>query len=93
MDNAQTEYDNLVVTREYIKDIYSDRHPSVLAVLQFFANAHLSSELQNITRHCVKMAFVMVDNIKDSSELTDGLRSLLRAKDSFARAYLLMKDK
>jgi hypothetical protein len=72
-----------------IRSKYSNRHPSVVHVLQFFANSHLPAELQEFTYPIQDLAFEMADNTSDSPSLTNGLWELLRAKDSFVRAKLI----
>jgi hypothetical protein len=90
------------LTMKDIREKYRHCHPSIVNVLQLFANAHLSPALQELTYQSQKLAFIMVDNIQNNyslsspttsiPELVDGLRNLLRAKDSFVRAFLLANE-
>lgn len=70
-------------------------HPSVEAVLQFFAYGHLPDRLQEISRPFSVLADAMAETL-EGPELTVGLRKLLEAKDCMVRAALTtqssMKD-
>lgn len=66
------------------------RHPSVAGVARFLleVNPNLPPHLHLIAALVRVLAVAILDNVGDSAELTDGLRLLLRAKDSFVRAAL-----
>lgn len=64
-----------------------NRHPSVDAVLQFFAYNHLPYALQEISEPFSILAHNMVAKL-DGPELTVGLRKLLESKDCMVRAAL-----
>lgn len=66
-----------------------ERHPSVTAILQFFAYAHLQPEQALIAAPFSHLAHKLVCNDKrDGPELTVALRKLLEAKDCAVRASL-----
>lgn len=68
---------------------YAERHPGIREIMRWFDGDHLPpGKLQRISRECEKHAEVMVASLKDSAELTAGLRKLLEAKDCFVRAAL-----
>lgn len=67
---------------------FGDRHPSVRAVLNWFAYDHLPEHLRPFSAECCRTARFMVEWLPDSPELTVGLRKLLEAKDAFVRAAL-----
>jgi hypothetical protein len=67
------------------------RHPSVEGVAKFVTevNPNLPKPLYAIAIKAALFAREILEAIpEDSAELTDGLRNLLRAKDSFVRAAL-----
>lgn len=67
------------------------RHPSVQAVADFLTdpNVNLPKPLYAIAVKTKLFTEEILEAIpEDSAELTDGLRNLLRAKDSFVRAAL-----
>ncbi|WP_371590906.1 hypothetical protein [Streptomyces sp. NBC_00470] len=66
----------------------SDRHPATVHLLKMFGYEHLPPDLAAISKQSHDLAHDMTAIIKDGPELSDGLRQLLRAKDSFVRAYL-----
>lgn len=69
-------------------------HPSLTALLKFFAYGHLPPRLQDVSKPFSDLAHLMVDNTGalapgyglDGAEATAGLRKLLEAKDCFVRA-------
>jgi hypothetical protein len=60
----------------------------VESVLKYFAYGHLPPRLQEISGPCHDLAQAMVANLPAGSELAEGLRKLLEAKDCFVRAAL-----
>jgi hypothetical protein len=67
------------------------RHPAVEGVARYLLepNVNLPKDLYAIAVRASIFAKEILDLIpEDSAELTDGLRNLLRAKDSFVRAAL-----
>lgn len=67
------------------------RHPSVEGIARFLVepNTNLPKDLYAIAVRASIFTTEILDLIPaDSPELTDGLRNLLRAKDSFVRAAL-----
>jgi hypothetical protein len=67
---------------------FSDRHPDVTGILQYFECGHLPERLRGKSAACAALADVMVLLLPDGPELTAGLRKLLEAKDCFIRAAL-----
>lgn len=67
---------------------FSDRHPGVRDLMQFFSYDHLPEPLRTVSALCADTAVRVLDNVNDSAELTAGLRKLLEAKDCFVRAAL-----
>lgn len=63
------------------------RHPSIEAVLQFFAWSHLPPHLQAVSRPFGDMA-LQIANTTSNAETTVALRKLLEAKDAAVRAVL-----
>lgn len=63
-------------------------HPSVTAILRYFAWEHLPADLQEISRPIGELAHAMADTLTSGPELTAGLRKLLEAKDCLVRAAL-----
>ncbi len=61
------------------------RHPSTVAIAQYFDFAHLPIELANVSAVCSDLAAFMIDELPDGPELAAGLRKLLEAKDCFVR--------
>ena len=64
------------------------RHTSTQQIMRHFAFAHLPHDLAIISSHCHDTAWLMLGALRDSPELTTGLRKLLEAKDCFVRAAL-----
>lgn len=64
------------------------RHPGTVAIVRYFAWAHLPDHLKAISMPMAYSALGMVDCLNDGPELTAGLRKLLEAKDCFVRAAL-----
>ena len=62
-------------------------HPSVAAVLQFFAYEHLPIHLQEISMPFCQLA-TRVAGGPQNAETTVALRKLLEAKDAAVRALL-----
>lgn len=61
---------------------------SAQQILRYFAYQHLPARLQVVSQSCHDLAYRMARTLPDGDELADGLRNLLRAKDSFVRAAL-----
>lgn len=72
--------------REPVRDT-AVPHPAVLAVLQFFAFAHLPPHLQNISKPFHELAWTIAAG-PSNAEATVALRKLLEAKDAAVRAVL-----
>lgn len=66
----------------------TERHPAIKHVLGFFSYAHLSPDLQVISRDFHDLALRTADRAPDSPETTVALRKLLEAKDAAVRAVL-----
>lgn len=64
------------------------RHPATTGIMAYFDFAHLPPHLRVVSEPCGELAQEMVHRLKDSPELTVGLRKLLEAKDCFVRAAL-----
>lgn len=73
---------------EYMVENFTDRHPSTLHLLRFFAWSHLPEKLGGISSVCAVAAMALVGSLPDGPELTAGLRKLLEAKDCFVRAAI-----
>lgn len=74
--------------RYQVKDL-TGRHPATAEIARFFTYYHLTGRRQrDISELCHDLAETMIDLLPDSPELTNGLRKLLEAKDSFVRASL-----
>ena len=65
----------------------SPRHPSVQAILQFFAWSHLPSRLQVVSQPFGQLAEKIADG-PQNAETTVALRKLLEAKDAAVRATI-----
>jgi len=63
-------------------------HPSAAHLLQFFAYAHLPSDLQDFSRVFAKLAHAIDQRVEDGPEKTAALRKLLESKDAAVRAML-----
>jgi hypothetical protein len=63
------------------------RHPAIQNVLQFFAYAHLPSNLQEASRPFYDLALRIADG-PQNAEATVALRKLLEAKDCAVRAAM-----
>ena len=70
------------------RDRLMGRHVSTQQVMQYFDYEHLSDHPRKISAHVHNLAYLMLEELQDSSELTTGLRKLLEAKDCFVRAAL-----
>lgn len=66
------------------------RHPSTLAVLQWFRWEYLREDLQETAEAFAELAVDMVMMYPDGPELTAGLRRLLDAKDCMVRCAVLL---
>lgn len=64
-----------------------ERHPSVVAILQFFTYAHLPPHLQAASKPFCDLANQIADG-PQNAEATVALRKLLEAKDAAVRAVL-----
>lgn len=78
------------VTEQELMEKFSDRHPAVADKMRWFAYAHLQSPMREFSQQCHDLAVNMVNDLPDSSELTNGLTQLLQAKDWFVRATVAM---
>jgi hypothetical protein len=58
------------------------------AMLQFFAWEHLPLHLQEVSKHFMGIANMMVGSLPRNPERSAGLRKLLEAKDCAVRARL-----
>jgi hypothetical protein len=67
---------------------FEDRHPATQQIFKHFAYGHLPESLQSVSKPVHDLAFAMIGRLSDGPELTNGLRKLLEAKDSFVRAAL-----
>lgn len=65
----------------------ADMHPSVIAILQFFAYAHLPPHLAAVSKPFCDLAMA-VANGPQNAETTVALRKLLEAKDAAVRAVV-----
>lgn len=63
-------------------------HVSTEMILKYFAYAHLSPELQAVSRPLCELALDLATALPEGPEVTAGLRKLLEAKDCFVRARL-----
>ncbi|WP_439675990.1 hypothetical protein [Embleya sp. MST-111070] len=68
------------------------RHPATEQVARWFADDHLPEYLRYASGPCRSLAALMIRDLQDSPELTDGLRNLLRAKDAFVRAAVVAAE-
>jgi len=71
----------------------TDVHPDLTTrnaepLIQFFVYAHLSPELQTISKTFGDMATWIVETLPRNPERTTALRKLLEAKDCAVRAQL-----
>lgn len=56
--------------------------------IRYFEYAHLSAELQEISKPVCLLAHFMEELLPDGPEKSAGMRKLLEAKDCFVRAAL-----
>ena len=63
-------------------------HPSVEALLRFFAYEHLPANLQVVSKPFGDLAWDMAKLLPSSAETTVALRKLLESKDCAVRAML-----
>jgi len=63
-------------------------HPSITALLKFFAYTHLPPHLQEVSAPFGVLAQTVADRAPDSPETTVAIRKLLEAKDCAVRAIL-----
>lgn len=77
---------------EEIRHRYSTRHPNTVNLVQHFSELNLHPELREIVRPLRETAFRLVDRLPDGTELTEGLRYLLLAKEAFIRHYLALNN-
>lgn len=63
------------------------RHPSITAIMQFFAYSHLPPHLQAVSKPFCELAERVADG-PNNAEATVALRKLLEAKDAAVRAVL-----
>ncbi len=56
--------------------------------IKFFEYAHLSEDLQKISKPLCEMAHLMEKILPDGPEKSAGMRKLLEAKDCFVRAMI-----
>ncbi len=71
-----------------IRDRYFTRNRYTVELLQFFEDEHLPRELRSFVGPVREAAFNEVNMLPDGSELFEGLRKLIEAKDAFIRQYL-----
>lgn len=64
-------------------EIPDDRHPSTIHFAAHFRYDHLPPHLQEISRPIHDVAMLMIHTLPDGPELTEGLRKLWEAKNSF----------
>lgn len=57
-------------------------------IMKYFAHAHLSENLQQVSKPIGELAQAMDASLPDGPEKSAGLRKLLEAKDCFVRARL-----
>lgn len=57
-------------------------------VYRYFQYSDLPEGLQTVSRLCHSLALIMIDELPDSEEKSEGLRKLLEARDCFVRANL-----
>jgi hypothetical protein len=58
-------------------------------IMQFFTYAHLSPELQAISKPLAELAELMNSTLENGPEKSTGLRKLLEAKDCLVRQRLI----
>jgi hypothetical protein len=63
-------------------------HPSIVAIMKFFAYTHLPPKLQDVSRPFCLLADEVANRAPDNPETTVALRKLLEAKDAAVRAAL-----
>lgn len=66
-------------------------HPSVFAVMQFFAYKHLPPHLQDVSRLFHDLAVTISDG-PQNPETTVALRKLLEAKDAAVRSKIFKQQ-
>jgi hypothetical protein len=69
------------------EDIATGRQPAE-HIMQFFAYAHLSPELAEVSRPFCELATSIVSALPRNAERTVALRKLLESKDAAVRAKL-----
>lgn len=70
-------------------EMSTERHPSTMHMMAMLdVNPNLKGDQADIATMCYDVARTMFLGLKDSPELTAGLRKLLEAKDCFVRASL-----
>ena len=65
-----------------------EMHPSVSALLRFFAYNHLPEDLQKVSAPFCKLAKFIAYDLPGNAETTVALRKLLEAKDCAVRSVL-----
>ena len=68
----------------------TQRHPATQQIMRWFRSDHLPEHVRPVPQACEELANHMLELLGDGPELTDGLRSLLKAKDSFTRQQVLI---
>lgn len=63
-------------------------HPSVSALLRFFAYDHLPERLQRVSQSFAELAAQLANTLPSNAETTTALRKLLESKDCAVRAAL-----
>jgi hypothetical protein len=63
-------------------------HPSISALLKYFAFDHLPPHLQDVSRPFGELAQSVAARAPDNPETTVAIRKLLEAKDCAVRAIL-----
>ena len=63
-------------------------HPSLEAIIQYFAYDHLPEDLQKVSKPFADLAHQMAEELPGGPEVTVCLRKLLESKDCAVRAAL-----
>lgn len=79
-------------SREAFAQEIKDRHPSVAALIKYFAWSHLPLTLQFVSAPFGELAVDLLHRVPDGPELTAALRKLVEAKDCAVRAALDAQD-
>lgn len=72
---------------------FSDRHSSTQHMMKMLEpNPNLPTPLFEMAEEFQVLAFKMIGRLKDSPELTEGLRKLWEAKNSLVASAVLFND-